>query len=181
MLLDLFYVFAKIGAFTLGGGYAMVPLIQSEVVDKKRWIEKDEFIDILAVSQSTPGALAINMATFIGYRKKGVLGSVFATLGCVAPSFFSILIIAIFFTRFMGLKIVERAFCGIRPAVAALISFSVYKIGKSSNIKSYWYVITLAAFVLTFFIKIDPILIILFSAVTGIIVSRVRGNKDANN
>lgn len=181
MLLDLFYVFAKIGAFTLGGGYAMVPLIQSEVVDKKKWIEKDEFIDILAVSQSTPGALAINMATFIGYRKKGVLGSVFATLGCVAPSFFSILIIAIFFTKFMSFKIVERAFCGIRPAVAALIAFSVYKIGKTSNIKSYWYVITIAAFILTLFIKLDPILIIFISAVTGIVVSKLRGDKDVNN
>ncbi|SKA75865.1 chromate transporter [Caloramator quimbayensis] len=181
MLFNLFYVFAKIGAFTLGGGYAMVPLIQSEVVDKRKWIDKEEFVDILAVAQSTPGALAINMATFIGYRKKGILGSIFATLGCVCPSFFSILIIAMFFTRFMNYKIVERAFCGIRPAVAALIAFSVFKIAKSSSIKSFYYIFTAAAFILVAFVKLDPILIIIISAVLGILILKIRGEKDADN
>lgn len=181
MLLDLFYVFAKIGAFTLGGGYAMVPLIQSEVVDKRKWIDKEEFVDILAVAQSTPGALAINMSTFIGYRKKGILGSIFATLGCVAPSFFSILIIAMFFAKFMSYKVVERAFCGIRPAVAALIAFSVFKIAKSSSIKSYYYIFTAAAFILVTFVKLDPILIIIVSAILGILILKIRGDKDDNN
>lgn len=178
MLLDLFYIFAKIGAFTIGGGYAMVPLIQSEVVDKRDWIEREEFIDILAVAQSTPGALAINMATFIGYRKKGILGAIAATLGCVLPSFIIILVVAMFFTRLMNVNMVQRAFMGIRPAVAALIAFSVYKIAKTSNIKILWYSISAAAFILVQFLKFDPILVIILSGVSGIILGR-RGDKNA--
>lgn len=172
MLLQLFLIFAKIGAFTLGGGYAMVPIIQSEVVDKKKWIEKNEFIDILAVSQSTPGALAINMSTFIGYKIRGILGAVFATLGCVVPSFISIVLIAMFFSRIMGESIVQQAFMGIRPAVAALITFSVYKIGKTSEIKLWWYTITVLAFIANLFLKQDPILIIIACGVTGFIFGR---------
>ena len=168
----MFLVFAKIGAFTLGGGYAMVPIIQSEVVDKKKWIEKDEFIDILAVSQSTPGALAVNMSTFIGFKLKGTLGAAFATLGCVLPSFVSIILIAVFFKAIMGENIVQQAFMGIRPAVAALITFSVYKIGKSSKIKLWWYTVTVLAFVSNLFLKQDPILIIISSGLIGFLFGR---------
>lgn len=178
MLASLFYVFAKIGAFTIGGGYAMVPLIQSEVVDKRNWIDRQEFIDILAVAQSTPGALAINMATFIGFRKKGILGSIAATLGCVLPSFAIILFVAMFFTRLMNVNMVQRAFMGIRPAVAALIAFSVYKIAKTSSIKRLWYIISIAAFVMVQFIKFDPILVIILSGIVGIVLGR-RGDKNA--
>jgi chromate transporter len=179
LLWDLFIAFAKVGAFTLGGGYAMVPIIQSEVVDKREWINKDEFIDILAVAQSTPGALAINMATFIGYKKKGILGAATATLGCVAPSFICILIIAMFFAKFMDRDIVKRAFMGIRPAVAALIAFSVFKIGKSSKIKGLWYGVGIIALVLVLFFNTDPILIIIASALFGGVFGR-RGEKVDN-
>lgn len=172
MLFQLFLVFAKIGAFTLGGGYAMVPIIQSEVVDKKKWIDRDEFVDILAVSQSTPGALAINMSTFIGYRTRGIIGSVFATLGCVLPSFVSIILIAMFFTKIMGYDIVQQAFMGIRPAVAALITFSVYKIAKTSKIKLWWYSVTLLAFVANLFLNQDPILVIVSSGIVGFLFGR---------
>jgi chromate transporter len=179
VLIDLFFAFAKVGAFTLGGGYAMVPVIESEVVEKRGWIEKNEFIDILAVAQSTPGALAVNMSTFIGYRKKGILGAVAATLGCVAPSFISILIIAIFFTRFMDVNIVKRAFMGIGPAVAALIAFSVIKIGKSSKVKKWWYIISIISFILVVAIKVDPILIIILAAICGLVLGR-RGEENDN-
>lgn len=172
MLFQLFLVFAKIGAFTIGGGYAMVPIIQSEVVDKKKWIDKDEFIDILAVSQSTPGALAINMSTFIGYKTRGILGAAFATLGCVIPSFVSIILIAMFFTRIMGEDIVQQAFMGIRPAVAALITFSVYKIGKTSKIRLWWYTVTVLSFVANLILNQDPILIIVASGVVGFLFGR---------
>lgn len=172
LLFKLFLTFAKIGAFTLGGGYAMVPIIQSEVVDKKGWIEKNEFIDILAVAQSTPGALAINMASFIGMKTKGVLGAIAATLGCVLPSFVSILLIAIFFTRIMGNNIVKQAFMGIRPAVAALIVFSVYKIAKTSKIKTWWYSIAVLGFIANMFLNQDPILIILASGLMGFVFGR---------
>jgi chromate transporter len=178
MLFQLFLVFAKIGAFTLGGGYAMVPIIQSEVVDKRKWIEKDEFIDILAVSQSTPGALAVNMSTFIGFKLRGITGAAFATLGCVMPSFVSIILIAVFFTAIMGEKIVQQAFMGIRPAVAALITFSVYKIGKSSKIKLWWYAVTVLAFVSNLFLKQDPILIIISSGLIGFLFGREKKFPD---
>lgn len=181
MLLQMFWIFAKIGAFTLGGGYAMVPLIQSEVVDKKEWVKKDEFIDILAVAQSTPGALAVNMASFIGYRLKGVAGAVSATLGCVLPSFITILIIAAFFTKVMGQRIVERAFMGIRPAVAALIAFSVIKIAKTSNIKPLWYIVSAVAVLLIIFVDMDPILIILLSGVFGIIFGVIKGARSGQD
>lgn len=178
MLFKLFLVFAKIGAFTLGGGYAMVPIIQSEVVDKRKWIEKDEFIDILAVSQSTPGALAVNMSTFIGFKLRGIIGAAFATLGCVLPSFVSIILIAVFFKAIMGEKIVQQAFMGIRPAVAALITFSVYKIGKSSKIKLWWYTVTVLAFVSNLFLKQDPILIIVSSGLIGFLFGREKKFPD---
>lgn len=178
MIFNLFIAFAKVGAFTLGGGYAMVPVIQSEVVDKRGWIGKEEFIDILAVAQSTPGALAINMSSFIGYRKSGIVGAIAATLGCVMPSFLSILIIAMFLTRFMDVKIVQRAFMGIRPAVAALIAFSVYKIGKGSKIRKWWYMIAVVAFGLVVFAKTDPILVILLAAVWGFTFGRRGENSD---
>jgi chromate transporter len=119
------------------------------------------------------------MSSFIGYRKKGITGAVVATLGCVMPSFLSILIIAIFLTSFMDMKIVQRAFMGIRPAVAALIAFSVYKIGKSSKIKKWWYLVALIAFSLVVFVNMDPILIILFAAAYGFLFGR-RG-EDIDN
>ncbi|CDF57306.1 chromate transporter [Thermobrachium celere] len=174
MLFELFMSFAKIGAFTLGGGYAMVPLIQEEVVEKKKWIDREEFLDILAVSQSTPGALAINMSVYIGYRLRGVLGSIFAALGCVLPSFLSIIFIAAFLTNFLDYKYVKKFFQGAGPAVAALILYSAAKIGKTKKFKWYYYIITILTVILMFF-KVDPIIIILSSAVLGIFI---RGEKD---
>lgn len=178
MLLQLFLTFAKIGAFTLGGGYAMVPIIQSEVVDKRKWIDKDEFIDILAVSQSTPGVLAVNMSTFVGYKTRGLLGAAISALGCILPSFVSIILIAMFFSRIMGEDIVKQAFMGIRPAVAALITFSVYKIAKTSKIKLWWYTVTVLAFAANMFLNQDPILIIISSGLVGFLFGREGKHKD---
>lgn len=176
MYFDLFLSFAKIGAFTLGGGYAMVPLIQNEVVEKKGWVEKQEFLDILAVAQSTPGALAVNVAVYIGYKIKGILGAFSALVGCVLPSFFSILIIAMFFTNFLKYNLVKKFFLGVRPAVAALIFYSAFKIAKTSKLKKSYYIITLAAVALMF-LKLDPIVIIFLSAIVGILL---RGAGDGN-
>ncbi len=178
MLLQLFLTFAKIGAFTLGGGYAMVPIIQSEVVDRRKWIDKDEFIDMLAVSQSTPGVLAVNMSTFVGYKTRGLLGAATAALGCVLPSFVAIIIIAMFFSRVMGEDVVKQAFMGIRPAVAALITFSVFKIAKTSKIKLWWYTVTVLAFIANLFLDQDPILIIISSGLVGFLFGRERKPQD---
>lgn len=130
-LLEILWSFFKIGAFTFGGGYAMIPLIEKEVVEGKEWISKEEFMDVLAIAQSLPGAMSINLSIFIGYKRKGVLGGVFALLGSAFPSFFIILLIAMFFMQFNTLSIVQKVFLGIRPAVVSLIAIAVVSLGKN--------------------------------------------------
>lgn len=119
--LESFGIFFKIGAFTIGGGYAMVPLIENEIVTKRKWIAQEDFIDLLAISQSAPGILAVNISIFIGYKLRGIRGSIVTALGTILPSFIIILAIALFFHSFKDNPIVERIFKGIRPAVVALI------------------------------------------------------------
>lgn len=121
-LFELFYTFFKLGLFTFGGGYAMIPQIKEQVVEKKGWLTNDEMLEILAISESTPGPIAINMATFIGYRQKKVLGSIFATLGVVLPSLIILFIISLFFEAFLANKYVAYAFLGIKACVAFLIT-----------------------------------------------------------
>ena len=119
---ETFGIFFKIGAFTIGGGYAMVPLIENEIVTKRKCITQDDFINLLAISQSAPGILAVNISIFIGYKLKGIPGSIITALGTILPSFIIILAIALFFHNFQDNVIVERIFKGIRPAVVALIA-----------------------------------------------------------
>lgn len=126
----LFITFFKIGLFTFGGGYAMIPLIQQEVTDKKKWMRAEEVADIIAISEATPGPLAINAATYVGYRVAGVFGTIFATIGLVIPSFVIIFIISLFLDQFMQIEIISHAFMGIKAAVALLVimgSISLYK------------------------------------------------------
>jgi chromate transporter len=141
----------------------------------------------LAVAQSTPGALAVNMATFVGFRIRGLIGAVAAALGCVLPSFVIILIIAMFFSRFMDVKLIQRAFMGIRPAVAALIAFSVVKIARTSKIKLMWYSVAALAAAAILLLKMDPIVIIILSALIGLsswVIGLIKGrggrNEDTN-
>lgn len=159
----------------------MVPLIQSEVVDRNRWLTNEEFVDTLAVAQSTPGALAVNMSAFVGYRKGGMKGAIMATLGCSLPAIIPILIIAIFFNKFMNVNIVQRAFKGFRPAVAALIVYSVYKIAVAGKIKKYWYILTMTAALAIIAFKVDPLLIILISSIVGAAFGRGVKQNDNNN
>jgi len=159
----------------------MIPLIQSEVVDKNKWLTNDEFVDTLAIAQSTPGALAVNMSAFVGYRKGGVLGAAMATLGCSLPAIIPILIISIFFTKFMDINIVQRAFKGFRPAVAALIIYSVYKIAAAGKIKKNWYLLTLIAAVAIIVFKTDPLIIIFISAIAGLLFGRGAKSNDNSN
>lgn len=120
-LLELFGVFFKIGLFTFGGGYAMISLIGHEIGERKRWISPDELTEVFAIAESTPGPIAVNCATYVGYRREGVAGGVWATLGVVMPSFIIIYAISLFFERFMALSVVANAFRGIQVAVAFLI------------------------------------------------------------
>ncbi len=168
-LAELFLTFFKIGAFTFGGGYAMLPLIQREVVNVKKWLSEDEFGDVLAVTQSAPGALAVNSSVFIGYNLAGLPGATVAVLGSVLPSFFIILVVATFFTQFSSQPIVQRMFYGIRPAVVALIAYAVLKLGKNILVTSLGYFIALAVLLLHLLFGISPIQNIFLAAIAGVV------------
>ena len=130
MLLSLFITMLKIGAFTFGGGYAMLALLENEFVTKRAWLDKEELLDVIAIAESTPGPIAINAATYVGYKKKGVLGAIIATLGMVLPSFTIIYLISLFFDAFLSLEVVSYAFAGIRICVIYLILSAGFKMIK---------------------------------------------------
>lgn len=167
-LLDLYIVFFKMGAFTFGGGYAMLPMIQEEIVDKRGWATDEEVLDYYAIGQSTPGIIAVNTATFIGYEQRGVIGGIVATLGIVSPSIIIISIIATFFKDFQNYQLVQHALAGVRVVVAALILNTVIKMFKDS-VKDW---LGLALFIIAFFtlviFNITPIIVIVTSALIGI-------------
>ena len=165
---QLFWSFFKIGAFTLGGGYAMIALFQREVVVKKQWIEEKEFLELLAIAQSSPGPIALNTAIFTGYKTKGVWGSLVAGLGMAIPSFVAILLIVYFFTDYKEMPGVERVFKGIRPAVVALIVAPLWKMGKSAGISLKMLWIPAGVVVLIAVVGISPIYIILGTIVTAL-------------
>ena len=176
-LFDLFWTFCKIGALTFGGGYAMLPLIQREIVENKKWSTEKEILDYYAVGQCTPGVIAVNTATFIGFKLKGIIGGIVATLGVIFPSIVIILIIATFLQNFADLAIVQSAFAGIRVAVVALIITTVVKLIKSS-IKDYLgVIIAIIAFVISAFIGLSPVYVVIAAALTGFISKGLRGDK----
>ncbi len=174
LALSIFTVFFKIGAFTWGGGYAMLPLIKNEVVEKRKWITSEDFIDGIAVSQSLPGPIAVNTATYVGYKLCGTFGSLMALAGAILPSFVSILIIAMFFLRFRNLKVVQDFFKGANPAIIALIVSAVIDIGKSALKRYREFVITLILLFLLIYLRVHPILAIVISAILGIIFGEKR-------
>ena len=176
-LFDLFWTFCKIGALTFGGGYAMLPLIQREIVENKKWSTEKEILDYYAVGQCTPGVIAVNTATYIGYKLRGIIGGIVATLGVIFPSIVIILIIATFLQNFADLAIVQSAFAGIRVAVVALIITTVVKLIKSS-IKDYLgVIIAIIAFVISAFIGLSPVYVVIAAALTGFISKGLRGDK----
>ena len=159
-LWQIFAVFAKIGAFTIGGGYAMIPIIQAEM-SRRGWISEEELPDIVALSQSAPGVMAVNISIFAGYRMRGVKGSIAATLGSITPSFLFILAIAMLFTTFKDNPWVEKAFKGIRPVVISLIAVPMVKMAKKCC-KTWWaWLLAVAALVLVAFLNVSPIYILL--------------------
>ncbi|MFA5713181.1 MAG: chromate transporter [Bacteroidales bacterium] len=161
---ELFFSFAKIGALTIGGGYAMIPVIKAEVVDRKRWVEEEEFLDYLAISQSAPGILSINIAIFIGKKVHGIKGSIWAALGTALPSFFAILLIALFFENFKENRVVQNAFRAIRPVVVALIAVPALSLALQSNLKRFNLLIPIITLLLIVLLKISPIWIIVAAA-----------------
>lgn len=172
--LNLFSIFFKIGAFTFGGGYAMVPIMEREIVENKKLINSEEFIDMLALAQASPGPIAVNTSIFIGYKLNGILGALTCLLGTVLPSFSIILIVAIFFNQFKNISIVNKIFSGIRPAIAALILSSVITmIKKGDNLKNR-VILALIVATLVGFLDISPILIIIFGAIFSVTVNYFR-------
>ena len=168
MFYSLFSSFFKIGAFTFGGGYAMLPVIQREVVDKRKWVTDDEFLEVLGVSQSGPGAVAINTAIYLGYKIKGVKGSIAATLGVVMPSFLIILSLATVLSFVIEHPLGQGFFSGVRPAVVGLLISVTIKLFKKVKGNHGWILFFLSAFLLIAF-GIHPAFIIVFSAVYGAI------------
>ena len=167
MILQLFTIFFKIGAFTIGGGYAMIPLIEAEIVTKKGWVTKEDFLDLLAIAQSAPGVFAVNIAIFIGYRLRGVRGCLVTALGAILPSFLIILCIALFFLRFKGNPTVEAIFKGIRPAVVALIAAPTFNLAKAAKINRYTIWIPIISALLIWLLGFSPIWIILLAGIGG--------------
>ena len=176
-LFDLFFTFARIGGLTFGGGYAMLPIIQKELVEGKKWATENEVMDYYAVGQCTPGIIAVNTATFIGYNLRGIPGAIFATLGVVFPSLIIIVIIASVLNNIMELAIIQSAFAGIRLAVIALIIDTVIKLWKSSISNLIGVIIAVIAFILSAFVGISPIYIIISAALVGFISKKIGGNK----
>ena len=176
-LLSLFFTFAKIGVMTFGGGYAMIPILEREVAEKQGWASSEELMDYYAVGQCTPGVIAVNTATFVGYKVAGVIGGIVATLGVVFPSLVIITVIAGILTNFADLPAVKSAFAAIRVCVCVLIFNSVLKLWKSAVKDRAALALFLIVFVLSLFFDISPIVFVLFCAVAGIILTRmgVRG------
>ncbi len=175
--LELFSTFFKIGAFTFGGGYAMIPIIQRDIAQKKKWITEEELLDIIAVGESTPGPISVNVATFVGYQTAGVMGAFCATLGLVMPSFIIILLISMLLSEFSELKAVQYAYAGIRAGVVALLVKAVISMGKKCPKNAFSVGIALGAFLLCAFTDISAIIIIIGCALCGILMSVINAKR----
>jgi chromate transporter len=177
----LFFAFLKIGAFTFGGGYAMLPLIRETVVEREKWLSDEGFLDIISLTQSAPGVLAVNTAVFIGRQLAGIPGALAATAGAVLPSFLVILTIAAFFTRFSQHPLVVKVFMGIRPAVVGLIAYAVFFLGRKVIRKGFAVIVAGGAFILAYFLGMSPFWVIVAAAGTGLLASFFPGAGSGGN
>ncbi len=179
-LLKLFFAFAKIGAVTFGGGYAMLPILQRDIVEKYGWATEDELMDYFAIGQCTPGVIAVNTATFIGKKQKGILGGIFATLGVVFPSLVIVSIIAAFISNFAEISYVQHALAGIRVCVCVLIFNSVLKLSKGALVDKWSIFIFAAVLILSLFFNISAAYLVLGAGFAGYVIKRLVG-KEKNN
>ena len=174
VLINLFMAFARIGAFTFGGGYAMLPMLQKEVVEKYHWATEDEIMDYYAIGQCTPGIIAVNTATFIGYKTCGIPGAIFATLGMITPSIIIITIIAACLKNFADLPIVKHAFNGIRACVCVLILNAVTKLAQKSLVDKACIGICIVVLALSLFSPLSPALIVILAGFAGVLFKRTK-------
>lgn len=177
-LWEIFFAFCKVGALTFGGGYAMLPIMQREVVEKKRWITEEEMIDYYAVGQCLPGVIAVNAATFVGQRVRGRAGGVAAALGVVFPALVIIMVIAAFIRNFIHLTIVQNAFYGIRIAVAALIVDAIVRLWKKSIVDAVCLALFVAAFVLSEVAGVPAVYIIIGAVILGVLIQSLRKKQE---
>lgn len=173
----LFATFFRIGLFTFGGGYAMIPLIERDVVERNGWLQRGEFVDLLALAQSAPGVFAVNMAVFVGYRLRGVRGALAASFGCALPSVVIILLIALFFRQFRHIAVVNNIFMGLRPVVVALIAVPVFNVAKSAGLGWTTLWIPVLSALLIVFAGVSPIYIIMIAGVAGFLYGKVKGGR----
>ena len=176
-LADLFLTFARIGGFTFGGGYAMLPMLQKEVVEARHWATEDELMDYYAIGQCTTGIIAVNTATFIGYKQRGILGGIAATLGVIAPSMVIITVIAAFIKGFADIPAVAQAFAGIRACVCVLIFNAVVRLGKKSLISKTAVAIFCVILALSLFTDLSPALLVILAGLFGVINGKIGGKK----
>lgn len=176
-LLDMFLTFAKVGVMTFGGGYAMLPILQREVVENKHWATEEELMDYFAIGQCTPGVIAVNTATFIGQKNKGILGGIIATLGVVFPSLVIISLLAGVIEAFSHIVWVQNAFGGIRVCVCVLILNAIVKLYKKAVLDKFTFLIFLIVALGSCFTALSPIVFIILSAIVGILLKTLGGNK----
>ena len=172
-LFEIFMAFARVGVMTFGGGYAMIPILEREIVDRHGWASEEELMDYYAVGQCTPGVIAVNTATFIGYKVAGTIGGIVATLGVVFPSVVIITVIAGILTSFADVPAVKSAFAGIRVCVCVLIFNAVLKLWKKAVVDKASLILFLGVFLLSVFFDISPIVFVVFCAVAGIMLTRM--------
>ena len=177
LLLQMFLTFAKVGVMTFGGGYAMLPILQREVVENKGWATEEELMDYFAIGQCTPGVIAVNTATFIGQKLKGTFGAIFATLGVVFPSLVIISLLAGVIEAFSHLVWVQNAFGGIRVCVCVLIANAVVKLFKKAVVDVPTFIIFLLVALGSIFLPVSPVIFVLIAAVAGIILKAIGGKK----
>ena len=176
-LWDLFVTFARIGGLTFGGGYAMLPILQREVVERRKWATEEELMDYYAIGQCTPGVIAVNTATFIGQRLRGVVGGVVATLGVVFPSLIIITVIAAFIQHFSDMAVVKNAFAGVRVCVCVLVFNAVVKLWKKSVTDRRTLMIFLLVFLLSVFTSVSPLIFVLLSGAAGALLKVWEGRR----
>lgn len=166
--------FFRIGMFTIGGGYAMIPMIEAEVVDRHQWTSREDFVDLVAVAQSLPGIFAVNISIFIGLKLKGTKGAVACAIGTILPSFICILAIALFFHSFRENPWVERAFSGVRPAVVALIAAPVFRMAKTAKINRYTVWIPIVCALAIWLFGVNPVWVIILAGLGGYVYGRLK-------
>lgn len=177
-LFQLYWSFFKIGGLTFGGGLSMLPMLERELVQRRKWVTEEEILDFYAIGQCTPGIIAVNTATFVGYKKEKILGGIFATLGMISPSIIVISLVAAFFEMFLSNKWFAHALMGVRSVVCAMLINTVINLGKKSLKSVYSWIICIVILALGFFTKIPTVVLVLMAATVGIIVNEIKFRRE---